>query len=71
MTNQKLKMKWDKKAKDFIVIHPNKRDGNFLFWMFTRKRVSSTNKIVDSFLDELDKRGYDLSTLKFEIKLKD
>jgi hypothetical protein len=48
-----------------------KCDGRLLHYMLSGKRYSPVDKAWDaSFLEELEKRGYDLTTLKFSIQKK-
>ena len=59
----KLRATWSKKERDLLFHYPlgicTKSDGHYLSGIFT-----------EQFTDELDKRGYDLSTFKFEISPK-
>jgi len=77
----KLSVIWDKRQKDFVVKYPRKCDGalaihhlvgNMLMWDMTKalKREFMCHR-TENFKEELEKRGYDLSTLKFSIKLKE
>lgn len=53
----KLKYRWSKREKDFQSIYPgHKWDAGYIMSVFS-----------DTVRDELKKRGYDLSTIKFEI----
>lgn len=57
----KLKMRWSKREKDILIDYPlgilTKADANYLFsYVFT-----------DEFQKEFIKRGYDITTIKFEI----
>ncbi len=61
----KLTYKWSKKEKDFIIHYPRSCDGHLLFGFFE----GYTN--VKEFFKELEQRGYDLTTLKFEISEKE
>lgn len=71
MDSTKLKMKWYKTKKDFYVYGGDGRHRQFVFWYLMGKRFSPTEKEpLDSFLEGLDKRGYDITTFKMEIKLK-
>jgi len=60
----KLTYKWSKREKDFLIHFPRKCDGH-LVNSFFNGHVNGKE-----FLEELEKRGYDLTTLKFEIKEK-
>lgn len=58
MVPNKLRARWDKTERDITVYYPNKWDGNLLLSHITQLRP------------ELEKRGYDITTLKFEITRK-
>lgn len=77
----KLTLKWSKRENDFIVHYPRRADGNLtlnsivgdqLIYNVT-KRIEGNPFPFDSynFKDELEKRGYDLKTLKFSIEIPD
>lgn len=80
MTSDTLKIKWSKKEKDFLIYYPSRPDGaliqhyilgDILQW----GGINNTNKgrfNYESFnlKEELERRGYDLTTLKFEISKK-
>lgn len=57
----KLKLRWSKREKDMLITYPvgisTKTDANYLF----------ANAFTDEFQKELIKRGYDITTIKFEI----
>ncbi|PRY38493.1 hypothetical protein CLV58_109220 [Spirosoma oryzae] len=61
MTDNKLRVKWSKREKDFMGYYPlgisTKSDLHYLFWKV----------INDDLRKELEERGYDLTTLKFEV----
>lgn len=76
----KLSLIYDKRQKDFVVKYPrrcdgaliiNKLVGDVLVWdlnkTIERERI---NYRVENLKEELESRGYDLSTLKFSIELK-
>ncbi len=69
-----LSAKWSKRENDLIFSYPRKCDGHLLHNTFsstTHHPLPFPNGSWDpSFLDELEKRGYDIKTLKFSIKLK-
>ena len=54
-----------------------KMDANLLMSILSSKRMVSAlgddlpYRFMDSFVEELEKRGYDLTTLKFSIKKKE
>ena len=72
----KLSLIWDKRQKDFVVKYPRRCDGNLIMntiindiLKFNAMNRNFYNKF--NLKEELEKRGYDLTTLKFEIKLKE
>lgn len=79
MEDKILKVKWSKREEDLIIKYPRRCDGaliNYLFGDILRwagidgKDKGWLNYETFNFLKELEKRGYDLTTLKFEVKLK-
>lgn len=62
---QKLTYKWSKRENDYLINYPRKCDGHLVHGFF----AGYTNG--KEFMEELEKRGYDLKTLKFEVKLKE
>jgi hypothetical protein len=60
---QKLAYKWSKRHKDYLIHFPTRPDGRLLYGFFESDSAKE-------FLKELEARGYDLTTLKFEVKLK-
>lgn len=80
MKQNKLRYRWSKRERDFMIHYPRKCDGHLLHGFFTCDATyylnDFGNKLIKNligkhFLEELDKRGYDLTTLKFEITLKE
>ena len=76
MSDTELKVKWSKKEKDILFEYPRRCDGALLHYY-----MGSDTPVYDPCLDkkyelrkslfkELEERGYDLTTLKFSIKLK-
>jgi hypothetical protein len=56
---------------DVIYTAPSKPDNWLLFNAFATKRYRAASAVWDaSFLEELEKRGYDLRTIRFSIKKK-
>lgn len=73
--SNKLYMRWSKREKDLLLNYPNSPDKALTFNAFcgktmTRDWEKKGGPIVweDSFVDELKKRGYDITTLKFSIE---
>lgn len=74
-----LKMKWSKRDNCLKVWFPRSCDGQLLYSAFSDKLIYSHIKARDgsrfpfeteNLKNELESRGYDITTLKFEIKLK-
>ena len=74
-----LKVKWSKREKDFMIYYPRKCDGALMNYILGDMLVWGgidgvkkgwTNYKEFKLLKELEDRGYDITTLKFEIKLK-
>lgn len=69
-----LAAKWSKREKDVMFYYPgSKSDGHLLHCFFSYARTSFTemqDPKSKSLLDELEARGYDITTLKFSIKKK-
>ncbi len=77
---EKLSVIYDKRMGDFVVRSPRKADGGLVLdhllgdilrysltkWMETPTFPYET----ENFKQELERRGYDLSTLRFSIELK-
>jgi len=78
----KLSVIYDKRQKDFVVKYPRRCDGalamhhlvnNILEWRLPTKESGWNypyNWEETNFMKELERRGYDTSTLKFSIELK-
>lgn len=80
MDETKLVVKWSKREKDFMVYYPRKCDGALIqYKLFHRRLLFNYMKFMDGdkspydeeddFIKELERRGYDKTTLRFEIKL--
>ncbi len=79
----KLSLIWDKRQKDFVVKYPRRCDGALIMSVIVSDNLkwclpdNADNKsypynwIKENLREELEKRGYDLTTLKFSIELKD
>lgn len=78
----KLSVIFDKRQNDFVVKYPRSCDGalamhhlvnDTLEWRLPTKESGKEyphNFEITNFIKELDKRGYDTSTLRFSIELK-
>lgn len=68
----KLILKWSKKERDLVCHYPSSADGSLTFGAFTSKRhhpLPFPHGVWDgSFVEELKKRGYDITTLKFSVE---
>lgn len=76
---RKLSIIYHKKQKDFVVYYPRTCDGalamkhlvgDILRYRIPKDGNDKTNFEAQSFIKELEKRGYDITTLKFSIELK-
>ena len=74
-----LKVQWSKREQEIIYIYPVKKDGmvchHYLAcehkgYVYLEKEGRWGEGYMPSFFKELEKRGYDLTTLKFSIKKK-
>lgn len=75
----KIYLHYNKRQKDFIVYYPRKCDGNLILnhilgdilrfdlIKWSKGKIPYTS---ENFKEELERRGYDLTTLKFSIELK-
>ena len=76
----KLSLIYDKRQKDFVAKYPEKCDGMFVashilndLLMWDMDKASDKEFFCfrsENFKEELERRGYDLTTLKFSIELK-
>jgi hypothetical protein len=76
----KLSVIYDKKQRDFVVKYPRKCDGalaiHHLVGDTLKYKIPDEetrypyNWVKENFIEELEKRGYDTTTLKFSIELK-
>lgn len=62
-----LAAKWSKKENDIMIYYPNKCDGALLNNHLFHPRDSIS---CHPFIKELERRGYDITTLKFSVKKK-
>lgn len=68
-----LSVKWNKKDNDHMINYPRSCDGHLIHdYLFTEQFNSPlrSGEMKPSLVKELEKRGYDLTTLKFQIKRK-
>lgn len=64
MPQNKLKVKWSRSEEDFQIDFPKKSDG----WLMHSHMKGDIT--WEQLISELDKRGYDTKTLRFEVNLK-
>lgn len=76
----KLSIIFDKRQKDFVVKYPRGSDGalainticgDILKHVMPMEKEPPFNFKVFNFVEELEKRGYDTTTLKFSCELKE
>lgn len=70
-----VKMQWGNVDGDIGICSAwrnpaDKCDSRLLYYMLCSHRYSYDGKIESSFVEELEKRGYDLTTFKFSIQKK-
>ena len=73
MNRNKLVAFWSKKEKDFLFRYPSSPDGHLLYGLLCadRQRYDYIDKTVvfdPSFVKELERRGYDTTTLRFSVE---
>lgn len=65
---------WSKREKDIVFSYPHKPDGHLLYGFMSLKRPRRDlggDVVFDpSFLEELEVRGYDITTLRFSVRRK-
>lgn len=76
MKRKTLSARWNKRQKDILYWFPHKCDGGMLNHYLTGKRYNpcplhGAPKWENSLIEELEARGYDITTLKFSIQLKE
>jgi hypothetical protein len=73
----RLLLRWSKKERDLFVSFPRKQDGGLLFMMLnehpwekhTGFAANDPEKWI-TYLQELERRGYDMTTLRITIDKK-
>lgn len=70
-----LKVRWSKRKSDHLISHPRSPDGHLIHGALFNKRYAPIfpeggGNWGRSLAEELEARGYDLTTLRFEIRLK-
>lgn len=72
---KRLIVRWDNRRQEHIIHYPKKCDGHLAHGMLFCPIMGQdwdkggAIKFDPSYADELKTRGYDLSTLRFEIRL--
>lgn len=79
MSNRKLSLIYDKREKDFVAKYPTRKvDGDLLLYHLVGE-IPIRSSLIDTdgnttewynFKEDLEKRGYDITTLRFSIELK-
>lgn len=73
MNNRRLRVVWSKREKDLVFHYPRKVDGHLAHVILNSPRQKEDNEgqivFAPSFVQELQSRGYDISTLKFSVDL--
>ena len=73
--NNILSARWDKKEEDIIFFYPTSASGHLLHSIFCSERIyldeNLEAKFDKSFVDELEERGYDITTLRFSVERKE
>jgi hypothetical protein len=67
--NKTLWLDWSNKEDDLWVHYPRSCDGAFLLYVLTALKIDK-NKDSLNIIQELDRRGYDIKTLKISIDRK-
>ena len=66
-----LMARWSKGQGDLLYYHPDRRvDARLLDNVFARPHPRFDGSMGKTFLEELEARGYDLTTLRFSVALK-
>jgi len=66
----KLRVYWSEKEKDVMFYHPKQRvDGHLLNHYFSYVKYD-TGGGETTFVEELERRGFDISTIRFSIAYK-
>lgn len=78
--NNVLSIKWSKKENDFMINYPRSCDGHLIadailsdrlrYCIPDKEKPFPYNYEIENLKKELETRGYDLTTLKFRIELK-
>ncbi len=66
-----LRVRWSKRDKDVMYDYPRKCDGSLLHYWFSSRIVSEKPfEVSKSLFQELEARGYDITTFKMSIQRK-
>ena len=72
MAIRKLLVRWMKRENDHSIQYPRSRDGHYIHGaLFYKQRDEDGRLTVPSIAEQLEARGYDLTTLRFECSLKE
>lgn len=77
MNRNKLVMFWSRKEQDFLIRYPKSEDGHLLHALLNAKRQVPVDSqsgglqidYAPSLVEELAARGYDITTLRFEVTM--
>jgi len=74
---RKLTVKWSKRKRDFIINWPgHESDGHLINRVFGNHTIRfdpfvNHNIVEPSLIEELENRGYDTTTLRFEVSMRE
>lgn len=69
MATRKLTVRWSKRERDFMFNAPRKVDGMLAHDVLCCPRLAVDDRWLSSFVEELKRRGYDVTTLRFSVEL--
>lgn len=64
---EKLSAIWSKRFRDVFYRSPNQWDGHLLHAVLCAPRWNVDGERQKTFIEELEARGYDITTLRFEV----
>ncbi len=71
LRDTRLMVRYDMRKKDILYYYPKSRaDSRLMHWMLSNRLTGTPGEIGKSVIEELEERGYDITTLKFSISLK-
>lgn len=72
--SKQLRVVWSKPDKSHKIHYPDRPDGRLMDFLFSSEIITSWDgkgNVKTSFLKELEKRGYDITTLRISVWRKD